>query len=287
MHRVAMRASATTAPGAAPRATLNASPSGFFVAISAVFQDIPPPVLQPDHRAHRAHRHDTAEGHMSGPTELADSLCPAVARPLTRRGCLRHAGLALAATALLQSPIALRDGWIREARASTGGVVEQTLSGLVAFIVPGADPYSVQQGVHTIESGGLEAAGVGPLISALDAAAPIPAFSAIVAGILNNVAHVVHEGIAGPFLSAFASLAFQEKAAVFSILEADEQAKGLAGVLPGLVAFLSYSEVGVFDPSTRTLIGRPVGWTLSGYEGMANGRDAFKGYFQQRRSVHS
>lgn len=220
---------------------------------------------------------------MSGPA--AESLSADDARLLTRRGWLHQAGVAIAATALLQAPDAWRDGWIRKARASTGGLVEQTSSGLVAFIVPGADPYSVQQGVHTAEPGGLEAAGVAPLISALDAAAPVPAFSAIVAAILNDVAQAIHPGVAGPFLSAFANLAFAEKAVVFSILESLEPLKGLAGVLPGLVAYLAYSEVGVFDPSTRTLTGRPVGWTLSNYEGVANGRDAFEGYFQHRRSV--
>jgi hypothetical protein len=227
---------------------------------------------------------------MSDPAEPADGLSPDVAHRLTRRGCLRHTGLVLAATALLHAPDGLRDGWIRNARASTGGLVEQTLSGLIAFIVPGADPYSVWQGVHTTEPGGLEAAGVAPLISALDAAAPIPAFSTIVAGILNFVAQdpAVHPGITGPFLSSFANLSFREKGLVFSILEMREDWKdlrGLAGVLPGVVAFLAYSEVGVFDPSTRTLTGRPVGWTLSNYEGVANGRDAFEGYFQGRRSV--
>ena len=51
----------------------------------------------------------------------------------------------------------------------------------------------------------------------------------------------------------------------------------LAGVLPQFVAFLVYSEAGVFDPVTRTLTGTPLGWKLSNYEGVADGRDEFKG----------
>ena len=59
----------------------------------------------------------------------------------------------------------------------------------------------------------------------------------------------------------------------------------LAGVLPQFVAFLVYSEAGVFDPNTRRLTGPPLGWDLSNYEGVADGRDEFKGYYQDRRKV--
>jgi hypothetical protein len=84
-------------------------------------------------------------------------------------------------------------GWIGAARASTGGLVEDTLGGLVSFVVPGADPYSIQQGVHTQEPGGLEAGAVVPLRLALDEAAPFaPGFSAVVVSILNEVAQLVH-----------------------------------------------------------------------------------------------
>jgi hypothetical protein len=170
------------------------------------------------------------------------------------------------------------------ARASTARLVEETLNGVSAFVVPGADPYSFQQGVWTTEPGGVEASGAGPLLSALDAAVPfVPSFSATVAAILNDTAQQVQPGVNGPFQSAFANLAFPRKGLVFSILEGVEPLKGLVGVLPALAAFLAYSEVRVFDPETRALAGRPVGWTLTGYEGTADGRDAFKGYFQHRR----
>jgi hypothetical protein len=205
---------------------------------------------------------------------------------ISRRTCLHGTALASVAMALLQVP-SLR-GWIGAAHAATGGVVEETLGALASFIVPGTDPYSVQQGVQMPEPGGVEAGAIQPLRVTLDAAVPfVPSFSSTVAAILNDLAAQVHPGIAGPFTSAFANVSFHEKAVVFSILESIEPLKALAGVLPAVTAFLSYSEVGVFDPATRTLSGRPVGWTLTGYEGVADGRDAFKGYFENRRATRS
>jgi hypothetical protein len=45
----------------------------------------------------------------------------------------------------------------------------------------------------------------------------------------------------------------------------------------------------VFDPATRTLSGRPVGWQLTGYvpNGVVDGWDDFQGYFQDRVQVTS
>src|SRR5262249_10306993 len=90
----------------------------------------------------------------------------------------------------------------------------------------------------------------------------------------------------GSFASPFANLLFGQKATVFAVLEGAPQfapLRPLVGTLLGLVAFLSYSEVGVFDPGTRTLVGQPLGWTRSSYEGRAEGRDEFRGYFENRR----
>jgi hypothetical protein len=41
----------------------------------------------------------------------------------------------------------------------------------------------------------------------------------------------------------------------------------------------------VFDKATKTLTGRPVGWTLSKYSGPAEGHKELKGYYQGRRSA--
>ena len=64
-----------------------------------------------------------------------------------------------------------------------------------------------------------------------------------------------------------------------------EQLRSLVGILPGLVAFLAYSEVGVFNPATRSLVAQPVGWAISSYDGVADGRNELIGYFENRRKV--
>ena len=56
-------------------------------------------------------------------------------------------------------------------------------------------------------------------------------------------------------------------------------------VLPLIVGFLSYAETAVFNPVTRTISGRPIGWNLSNYPGVADGRNDFKGYFKNRREA--
>jgi hypothetical protein len=61
------------------------------------------------------------------------------------------------------------------------------------------------------------------------------------------------------------------------------------GVLPALVAFFAFSEVDVFDPTTRSLMRRPVGWDHCGYlDGRlepVEGWDDFRGYYHGRTKV--
>jgi hypothetical protein len=210
------------------------------------------------------------------------------ARLLSRRSFIRHAGLTAAAMALLQAPEVLSGrGWIQPVYAAKPDLVHDTFNGLLAFVVPGSDPYSEHQGVGTAEPGGVDAGITDILIASVDQAAPFrPNFSVTLAGILNNVAQAVNPSASGPFSAPFANLSFPEKVGVFSVLESgDPNLRPLAGVLPQFVAFLVYSEAGVFDPNTRTLTGTPLGWKLSNYEGVADGRDEFKGYYQDRRKV--
>ena len=214
------------------------------------------------------------------------------ARRLSRRSFLRHAGLTAAAMALLQAPEVLSGrGWIQPAYAAKTDLVHDTFNGLLAFVVPGSDTYSVDQGVWTDEPGGVAAGITDVLIASMDQAAPfLPNFSVQPAGILNNVALAVNPSASNPLPVPFANLLFPEKVKVFEFLEGGVDPKlrlfaPLAGVLPQFVAFLVYSEVGVFDPNTRTLTDKPLGWTLSNYEGVADGRDEFKGYYQDRRKV--
>lgn len=205
------------------------------------------------------------------------------ARLLSRRSFIRHAGLTAAAMALLPVPEVLSGrGWIQQAYAAESDPVHDTFNGLLAFVVPSSDPYSGHQEVSTDEPGGVDAGITDVLIASMDQAAPfLPNFSVQLAGILNNVAQAVNPSASGQFSAPFANLSFLEKVAVFQVLEGDPALRPLAGVLPQFVAFLVYSEAGVFDPNTR----RPLGWDLSHYEGVADGRDEFKGYYQDRRKV--
>jgi hypothetical protein len=172
--------------------------------------------------------------------------------------------------------------------AVEGDLVRDTLNALIAFVVPGPDPYSVAQGESTPEPGGCDANILDALIRSVNATQPEavghPPPVALLAGALNQVAQKINPSAQGPFASPFARLSFAEKAAVFQAIEADPQTRPLAAVLI-VIAFLVYSEAGVLDPRQRTLRSRPVGWILSNYEGVANGRAELKGYFQNRRSV--
>ena len=91
--------------------------------------------------------------------------------------------------------------------------------------------------------------------------------------------------VGGPFLSPFSNLSFLNKARVFAALEGNPASAPIAGVLPLIVGFLSYVETAVFNPVTRTISGRPIGWNLSNYPGVADGRNDFKGYFKNRREA--
>jgi hypothetical protein len=162
-------------------------------------------------------------------------------------------------------------------------IVRDTLNGLLAFVVPGPDAYSVAQGSSDDAPGGVEAGVMEVLIRTLDLSAPfLPHFSATVAGILNDLAQKVNPSAAGSLSSPFSRLSFAEKVAAFQIMDGTESLKSLAGVLPAFVAYLCYSDAGVFDPTTRALTGKPVGWVISNYTGTADGRAEFRGYFAGR-----
>jgi hypothetical protein len=207
----------------------------------------------------------------------------------SRRALVGRIVLAAGAVAGLQSALG-RAGLIEEAQAASVDLVTDTLNGLTAFVVPGPDAYSVAQGEVTAEAGGVDASAGEALVQGLNAAhASQPTLAASVAALLNGIAVAVNANAAsGQFASPFANLAFAEKGLVFATLEREqsfEHLRSLVGVLPGLVAFLAYSEVGVFNPATRSLVGQPVGWAIASYDGVADGRDELIGYFENRRKV--
>jgi len=206
---------------------------------------------------------------------------------LARRTFLTHAGrLAGAVTILGPATSSFAQRPAIAASLAEQSLLRDTMNGFVAFIVPGPDEYSVAQGVSTSEAGGVDAHAADFLIGALNLSAPfVPDFASTVAGILNDIASQVNPTPSGPFPSPFAQLSFAEKARVLSVMEELEPLKPLAGVLPAIVAFITYSEGPVFDPVTRALSGHPIGWSLAHYDGAADGRNDFQGYFHHRRTA--
>lgn len=220
---------------------------------------------------------------------------------LSRRVLIERAGLLGLATALAPLPDFLAGkGLLERALAAEGDVTKDTLSGLVAFFLPGNDDYSRAQGDKTKEPGGIAAGTVPAFIHALDHFVPVSIFgnngdtlrvSDGVATLLNAYAVQVNPAAAnGAFLSPFARLSNKEKAMVFERLESDPQyddteLKFVGGILPGFVTFIAWSEAGVIDPKRRRVKKRPVGWRLSRYDGPAEGHAELKGYYQGRKRV--
>jgi hypothetical protein len=217
-----------------------------------------------------------------------------VARALSRRELLERAtALAGGAFILAGLPDALRvRGWLEEASAAGPSVVEQTMNGLVAFVVPGRDRYSIAQGAKSAKPGGIEAGATPAVIRTLDRFLPSnPPLSSTTATILNQFALTVRASSRrGKFGSPFANLSFVEKAKVFRAIEGltapdAGSIRFLFGNLPDLAAFLSYSEAGVFDRRRRRLRRRPLGWSLTRYGGTADGHAELRGYLGGRRAA--
>jgi hypothetical protein len=142
-----------------------------------------------------------------------------------------------------------------------------------------------------------------------DAAVPL---SLVIALTLNFLATQVNPAsIAGPIpTSPFANLSFKDKAAAMEALEGTDSnllatldsnapeplkeslsglLKFVGGALQEFGTYLSYGEWGVFDPATKTVSSRPVGWDLTNYmpgrTTPADGWDEFIGYFEGRQST--
>jgi hypothetical protein len=206
---------------------------------------------------------------------------------ISRRSFVGGGLAAAAASTVLQGHQFLGSrGWLEASQLASADLRHETINALFAFVVPGPDAYSVAQGVSTPEPGGVESGAVEGFIATLDASTPyVPSFSATVAAALNGLALAVNPTGGGSFVSPFANLSFAGKAAVFQIMDATDQLKVLGSLLPLFVAYFTYSEAGAFDPVTRSLTGHPMGWRLSNYRGIADGRDEFLGYFAGRGRI--
>jgi hypothetical protein len=218
---------------------------------------------------------------------------------VSRRAFLQRAGLFAGALASVDL-VALLDkqGLLATAQAQSTDLTVDTLSGLIAFVVPGNDAYSVAQGVKANGPGGIAAGGVEALIAGLDRYVPVTTLggdqslpaSGGVAALLNQYALRVNPAaVGGGFPSPFARLSFAEKAKVFEMFEGDPTLEGtevrfVAGILPGFSAFVSVSEAGVLK-ADQTLSERPVGWGIAHYGGPAEGHAELKGYYRGHKKA--
>jgi hypothetical protein len=218
----------------------------------------------------------------------------------SRRGFIERAGLFAGALATIDLAALLdAHGLLDDARAQSLDLTEDTLSGLVAFVVPGDDPYSVAQGERADGPGGIAAGAVAALVNGLDHYVPAETFaggtaipaSGGVATLLNSYAQRVNPAaVGGGFPSPFARLSFAEKAEVFRLFESDPAYEGtelrfVAGILPGFAAFLSFSETGVRDFRSHQATSRAVGWDIARYGGPAEGHKELRGYYHGHRSA--
>ncbi len=107
---------------------------------------------------------------------------PSEAQGHSRREFLLRAGLIGAAMVFVDiGELELASSPAEDAALSPAGLAPlfealsaDTISGLVAFVVPGTDAYSVAQGVSDTAPGGLAADGVAFMLNALDHFYPVP-----------------------------------------------------------------------------------------------------------------
>jgi hypothetical protein len=238
---------------------------------------------------------------------------------LGRRRFLSSIGLlgVMATTGLvLPNTAGAAAGVLDRSQLDPTDVTGETFRGLAAFVVPGRDVYSVAQGTPRTAPGGVEAGTGDFLIFMFDHFLPVPdgtgattmPLSSLVASMLNGIAPFVNPAAgSGRFPSAFANLFAPEKAALFSLLEnppppvldailteVPEQLRpAVGGLLPYLVGGLftfsalgAYGEWSTFDPASRLVRSRPVGWDISGFDpGVLDGWDDLIGYYQGRKGV--
>ena len=179
---------------------------------------------------------------------------------------------------------------------SAGRPTIDCYQGLLAFLVPGSDGYSQQQGVMRPGPGGVSERAERVLAGSFNEAFPVPIsgpgiditvpLELFIAQLLDNEARLVAPASgAGPFASPFANLSFDDKVEVFRRLESEQLYDGtflryLLNTVPTFAGFVALSEVATFDPTTRTLTGRPASWDVTAYPGVADGRNELVGYYR-------
>ncbi|MFC7304090.1 hypothetical protein ACFQVC_07660 [Streptomyces monticola] len=133
---------------------------------------------------------------------------------------------------------------------------------------------------------------------------PLSAFAAALLNLLATQA--APASLVGPFLTPLPRLSYARKAKAFELLERTDSdlvalldvhfpepltgsvsglLKFVGGALLTLALFAALGEYAVYDPATKKLTARPVGWRLTGYEGRVDGLPDFKGYYQGREEA--
>lgn len=203
----------------------------------------------------------------------------------------------LARSALVTAAVAAAPALLKSRTAHAGvlpqTMITDTLNAVLAFVVPGGDPYSVQQQLTDDQPGGVEANAQLPLEFGLNTAGlappPFDSLSELITFALDNVTGFINPDVTGPFSARFANLSWNEKVGVFSAMEsglAGAELVTLANALLLYTGLVSYSEAGVLNPLTGELIAEPVGWTISGYDGISVGRAEYKGYYRNQRFAY-
>ncbi|MFK8844020.1 hypothetical protein [Streptomyces sp. Ac-502] len=133
---------------------------------------------------------------------------------------------------------------------------------------------------------------------------PLSLAVAVLLGLLAT--RVDPTAVGGPFLSPFSRLSYRAKTRVFQLLEHTDSdlvallnthlpqplrasvsglLKYLGSGLPAIISFGCFTEQAVWDAGRRDITALPVGWELTGYDGRADGRADFWGYYQGRKEA--
>lgn len=123
-------------------------------------------------------------------------------------------------------------------------LAKDTMNGLVAFVVPGPDPYSIAQGVSDNEPGGIAAKGTSFMLKALDDFFPLPAapMKQLIQALANALSARLPMLPAGAALSP--TLAQELDAAVQNLLHTD----GAIPLSAAVALFLNFMAT-VVDPA--------------------------------------
>ena len=186
------------------------------------------------------------------------------------------------------------------AAATDDDYLAQAFKALAAYVVPGSDEYSAQQRLTAQRPGGVAAGtdvmleetydkaiavGIAPLF---EVNLPGAAGLALLLDVFTRARYP--EQPTGPFQHPFANLSHGQKGLILADIDTgqllEDSPIGYAfGTITTLTAFGCYCERGVYNPQTRVLRSRPVGWDLAQYDGVSDGWPELRGYWAGRTSV--